>query len=81
MTVNDYMRLEYPHEVISLPADEGGSVYVRCPDFGAAAAQGDGATLEAALAEANEAKRLTIEVLLEDGRDVEPLLISSGSVR
>ena len=78
MNVDDYMKLEYPYEVSPLPQDEGGGVYVRFPDFGAAAAHGDGATLQEALDEANEAKRLAIYFLIGDGQEV-PLPGSSAA--
>ncbi len=64
-----YLGLDYPLHIRPL-ADEEGGYYAVYPDFGSAAAHGDGATIEAAIQEANLSKRLVIESLLAHGEEI-----------
>ncbi len=63
MTLNDYMKLPYRMEIVE-DLDEGGYV-VSYPDLPGCLSSG--ATIEEAVANAQDAKRVWMEAALEDG--------------
>ena len=65
--LEDYLNLLYRLEVTPLGEEDGGGFYARYPELGEMAAHGDGPTVEAAVREADTAKRLVLEVMLEHG--------------
>ena len=67
--LEDYLNLPYRLEVTPLGEEDGG-FYARYPELGEMAAHGDGPTIEAAIQEAETAKRLVLEVMLEYGDPV-----------
>ncbi len=63
MTLNEYMKLPYRMEIVE-DSDEGGYV-VSYPDLPGCLSTGD--TIEEAVVNAQDAKRVWIEAALEDG--------------
>ena len=61
--INDYLKMQYPMEIVE-DKDEGGFV-VTFPDLPGCITCGE--TIESALANARDAKRVWIETALEDG--------------
>lgn len=61
--INDYLKMQYPMEIVE-DKDEGGFV-VTFPDLPGCITCGE--TIESALANAQDAKRVWIETALEDG--------------
>lgn len=61
--INDYLKMQYPMEIVE-DKDEGGFV-VTFPDLPGCITCGE--TIESALVNAQDAKRVWIETALEDG--------------
>lgn len=66
MTINDYLKISYKMEIVE-DKDEGGYV-VSFPDLKGCISSGE--TLEAAVKNANEAKKIWFEAAIEDGYSI-----------
>lgn len=73
MKVNDYMKLEYPFEII--PDEFEGGYLIMYPDLPGCLSQGE--TIEQAINNGNDARLTWITSELEEGRDI-PLPKSSS---
>jgi antitoxin HicB len=66
-TLDYYMKLNYPVEIIRLDGDEGGGYLASIPQLGRYAFQGDGETVEEALKELHESKKVLFTEFLAKG--------------
>jgi predicted RNase H-like HicB family nuclease len=65
-----YLSLPYKIEVIPIPEEEGGGYCARLPQFGVLGIVGDGETIEEALRDLEEAKRLRFDGYIREGLEI-----------
>jgi len=64
------MNLNYPIEIKKLTRDEGGGYVAFIPQLGRNTFVGDGETIEEALVDLNDTKKIWFETFLEQGRSI-----------
>ena len=62
-----YMGLNYPIEILKIPADEGGGYYACIPQLGRDVFLGDGETVEEAMNNLQRVKKEWFEIYIEKG--------------
>ena len=70
MKLEDYLKLPYPARITPLSEEDGGGYHAQFLGFGRYLAQGDGETVEEAMADAREGLRAVIEDRLGRGESV-----------
>ena len=62
-----YLRLPYKIEIIGIPENKGGGYLARLPQFGELGIVGDGETIEQAIEDLEENKKIRFQEYLDDG--------------
>jgi predicted RNase H-like HicB family nuclease len=65
-----FLSLPYLMEIVPIPEEEGGGFLARLPQFGKLGIIGDGGTVEEALSDLAESKKVRFQSYLNGGIDV-----------
>jgi predicted HicB family RNase H-like nuclease len=65
-----YLSLPYRVEIVPIPEEEGGGFLARLPQFGELGIIGDGDTVEEALSDLAESKKIRFQSYLNEGIDI-----------
>jgi predicted HicB family RNase H-like nuclease len=68
--LEDYLSLPYRVEIVPIPEEEGGGFLARLPQFGELGIIGDGDTVEEALSDLAESKKVRFQSYLNEGIDI-----------
>lgn len=65
-----YLSLPYRMEIVAIPEEEGGGFLARLPQFGELGIVGDGDTVEEAISDLAENKKVRFQQYLDEGLDI-----------
>ena len=68
--VDYYLSLPYRIEVVPIPEEEGGGFLARLPRFGELGIVGDGDTVEEAISDLEQNKKVRFQRYLDEGLDI-----------